>query len=126
MQKNWTNQNVNIQTLMERITKYLEGEDFDVTVYNGERGYIIIANNSSKYEIEGDITIQIQGEPNQFSIKIEEKRGKSWEDRIPPLLATMFGGGYLFLKKLKSEERFIEFTVEFWRNVNKILNELKI
>jgi len=126
MQKNWTNQNVNIQTLMERITKYLEGEDFDVTVYNEERGYIIIANNSSKYEIEGDINIQIQGEPNQFSIKIEEKRGNSWEDRIPPLLAIMFGGGYLFLKRLKSEERFIEFTVEFWRNVNKILNELKI
>jgi len=110
---------------MERITKYLEGEDFDVTVYREERGYTIIANNSSKYEIEGDITIQIQGEPNQFSIKIEEKREQSWGDRIPPLLTTMFGGGYFLLKRLKSNERFIEFTKKFWQNINKILLEIK-
>jgi hypothetical protein len=125
MQKSWTNQNINIQALMERITKYLEGEDFDVTVYCEERGYMIIANNSSKYEIEGDITIQIEGEPNQFSIKLEEKRGQSWGDRIPPLLATMFGGGYFLLKRLKSNERFIEFTKNFWQNVNKILFEIR-
>jgi len=125
MQKTWTNQNINIQTLTKRITEYLEKEEFDLTVYKENEGYSIIAANSPKHEIEGGITIRIFGEPNNFLIKIENKKEKSGY-KIPPLLATMFGAGYLFLKSLKSEENYIEFTREFWRNVNKILNEMKV
>ncbi|MEM3875049.1 MAG: hypothetical protein QXU45_07960 [Candidatus Bathyarchaeia archaeon] len=125
MQKSWTSQNISIQTLTEEITKFLEREDFDLTVYQEEEGYLIIATNSPKYGIEGDIAIQIHGNPNNFSIRIENKKERS-EYKIPPLLATMFGGGYFLLKRLKTEEKYIEFTREFWRNVNKILNEIKI
>ncbi|MEM0006919.1 MAG: hypothetical protein QXR89_01450 [Candidatus Bathyarchaeia archaeon] len=109
---------------MEKIIKYLEGEDFDITVYQEEKGYTIIAENSQKYEINGSINIQIKGEPNNFSINIAEKSEKSTYG-IPPLLSTMFGGGYFLLKRLKSEEKYIEFTKNFWQNVNKILFEIK-
>lgn len=125
MQKTWTNQNINIQTLTEKIIKYLEKENFELIVYQEEEGYLIVAASSPKYGIEGDITIQIHGNPNNFSIKIENKKEKG-EYKIPPLLATMFGGGYFLLKKLKTEEKYIEFTRQFWRNVNKILNEIKV
>lgn len=123
MQKSWLNQNINIQTLTERIVKFLENEEFDITVFKEEKGYSIIANNSPKYKIEGNITIQIHGEPNDFIIKIDnEERRKS---RFPLLLAAMFGGGYFLLKKLKSDERYIEFTRTFWQNINKILSQIR-
>lgn len=126
MQKIWTNQNINIQTLTKKITEYLEKEEFELTVYKEWEGYSIIAVNSPKHEIEGGITIQILGEPNNFLIKIEENKKEKDGYGIPPLLATMFGGGYFLLKRLKSQEKYIEFAREFWRNINKILNEIKI
>ena len=46
--------------------------------------------------------------------------------RFPLLLSTMLGGGYLLLKRLKSNEKYIEFTRDFWQNVNKILLEMKM
>ncbi len=125
MQKSWTNQNINIHTLMERIIKYLEKEDFDLTVYQEEKGYTIIAENSKKYDLEGGISIQIEGEPNEFTIKMKESR-REVAYRFPLLLSTMLGGGYLLLKRLKSNEKYIEFTRDFWQNVNKILLEMKM
>jgi hypothetical protein len=125
MQKSWINQNVNIQTLTEKITEYLEREEFDITVYKENEGYSIIANNSPKHEIEDGITIHVNGQPNGFLIKIEENRREKERFIIPPLLTTMFGGGYFLLKKLKAEEKYMEFTREFWQNVDKILIEIK-
>ena len=37
----------------------------------------------------------------------------------------MFGGGYFLLKKLKSDERYTEFTRTFWQNINKILSQIR-
>ncbi|MGB9778854.1 MAG: hypothetical protein ACPLW8_05565 [Candidatus Bathyarchaeales archaeon] len=125
MYKSWTNQNVDLSTLTEKLANFLENEEFDITVYKEEKGYSITANNSPKYQIEGYITIQVNGEPNNFSIRMEGSSEGASSLRLPPLLMTMFGGGYFLLKKLKSNEKYIEFTRNFWQNVNKILLQLK-
>jgi hypothetical protein len=125
MHKSWTNQNVELSTLTEKLANFLENEEFDITVYKEEKGYLITANNSPKHQIEGDITIQIHGEPNNFSIEMEGSREGTSGFRLPPLLMTMFGGGYFLLKKLKSDEKYIEFTRNFWQNVNKIVLQIR-
>jgi len=124
VQKNWINQSINLETLTEKVVKFLEKEKFDLTVFKEEKGYSIIANNSSKHKIDEDITIQIYGDPNNLTIKIEEG-DRNGRFAFSPLLATMFGGGYFLLKKLKSNEEYIKFTKYFWQNINRILAEIR-
>jgi len=124
VQKSWINQSINLQTLTEKIVNFLEKEKFDLTVFKEEEGYSIIANNSLKHKIDEDIIIQIYGDPNNLTIKIEEGARKR-RFAFSPLLAAMFGGGYFLLRKLKSNEEYIKFTKYFWQNINRILAEIR-
>jgi hypothetical protein len=125
MEKNWTNQNIDLNTLTDGITKFLEDEDFSLAVLKEEKGYVIFTDESPRHKIGGGLCIYIFGNPNDFSIKIEREKFEGGKISFPPLLASMFGGGYFLLKHLRSDEEFVNFTKSFWKNVNQIILMVK-
>lgn len=125
MQRNIKNLQIDFAALRKEIVKFLDQEKFsEIAGVETEKGYKIFAGDSSRHKIRGDISIGVEGNPDDFMISLEsfkeEKRHK-----IPMMLASMFGGGYFLLKDLKSEEALIKFTPIFWRSINIIVSSLQ-
>lgn len=126
MQKRWLNQNVNIGTLTHELIGFFDAKKFDITALKTETGYEIIAGNSPQYKMNSKILVTIDGKPNDFSIKLELHSEKKTENfAFPPILTTMFGGGYFLLKRLKSDETWMVFKKDFWSHANSIVAHIK-
>jgi len=125
MQKTWSNQNVNLDTLTKQIIQFFESKKFDdIIAFETETGYKIIAGNSPYYKMQNDTSLTIDGKPDNFSINLElYKEEKSF--KFPIILTTMFGGGYFLLKNLKSDESRYKFEKDFWQNINSIIMQMK-
>jgi len=122
IRKNWKNQNVDLYMLAYKITKMLEKDDFNIIVFQRENGYEIFAEDSPKYKMNGTLHVEINGEPNDFSINLEIERKKRFD--FPLLLTTMFGGGYFLLKHLKSNEVNVLFIKELCEKIDKIVSQI--
>lgn len=125
MQRNWPNENVDLSVLTKQIVQFLESKKFDnVTVFETETGYQVVAGNSSQYKMESDLSITIDGKPANFSVNLQLCKEEK-DFKFPMMLAAMFGGGYLFLKKLRSDESWYKFEKDFWQNTKIIIARLK-
>jgi len=124
MQKTWSNQNVNLDALTKQIIRFFESKKFDdIIASETETGYKIIAGNSPHYKMQNDTSVTIDGKPDNFSINLESYKEEKM--KFPIMLTTMFGGGYFFLKNLKSEESRYKFEKDFWQNINSISIQTK-
>ena len=124
MQKTWSNQNVNLDALTKQIIRFFESKKFDdIIASETETGYKIIAGNSPHYKMQNDTSVTIDGKPDNFSINLESYKEEKM--KFPIMLTTMFGGGYFFLKNLKSEESRYKFEKDFWQNINSIIIQTK-
>lgn len=123
MQKNWPKQEINMNILLQYIIQFFETQKFDITVLKSETSYEVVAGNSPCYKIESDILVTIDENPNDFSINLELSKEKRREDfRFPVILTTVFGGGYFLLKHLKSDEAWMKFKNDFWRQMDSIIS----
>jgi hypothetical protein len=124
MQRAWLNRNVNLDLLAEKIEEFFKGNDFDIVTNKTNNGYHLQAKSSPNYLINGQVSIIINGKPEEFSITIDLQRKESRILSFPMLLTTFFGGGYLITQHFKSEESWTELKKDFWQHVNKIITYL--
>ena len=122
IRRNWKNQNIDLYMLTYKITKMLEKDDFNIIVFQRGNGYEIFAGDSPKYKMNGTLHVEINGEPNDFSINLKIERKKRFN--FPLLLTTMFGGGYFLLKHLKSNEVNISFIKDLCEKIDKIVSQI--
>ena len=122
MKRNWKCRNIDSKSLLQKIVQFLEAKDFgEVVAVETDVGYRIVAGQSSHYKIRDDLSITIEGTPDDISIGlalIKKKRRTS----LPMILTSMFGGGYFLLENLKSTENFLNFEMDFWKETNRILS----
>lgn len=122
MKKNWKCLNIDSKSLLQKTVQFLEAKDFgEVLAVETDVGYSIVAGQSSHYKIRDDLSITIEGTPDDISIGvalIKKKRRPS----LPMILTSMFGGGYFLLENLKSTENFRNFEMDFWKETNRILS----
>ncbi|MCD6469797.1 hypothetical protein J7L29_03245 [Candidatus Bathyarchaeota archaeon] len=122
IRKNWKNQNIDLYMLTHKIIKMLEKDDFNIIVFQREGGYEIFAEDSPNYRMNGTLHVEINGEPNDFSINLKIERERRFN--FPLLLTTMFGGGYFLLKHLKSNEVNISFIKNLCEKIDKIISQI--
>jgi hypothetical protein len=121
MQKNWRDMNVNLQNLLQRMIQFFESHEFNsVTALKTETGYQVIAGDSKRYKMENDVTVNIEGKPDDLTVSLasckEEKRYG-----LPLILTSMFGGGYFLLKNFRSEEAMQKLERDFGEKMNGII-----
>jgi hypothetical protein len=121
MQRNWTNRNVNMNLLKEKIIGFFMDHNFDVVDNELASGFQLLAKGSPDYEMDGEVRVTVLGEPKEFSVDLElQRKGKG---RLPSsmLLTQLLGGGYFLLRNFRSDEAWIEFRRLFWEQADRII-----
>jgi len=115
LQRGYADKAIDLALLADCLGDFLKMKDFEAIKEKTPNGYKIIASDSPYYKLSETVSISIEGQPNSFSVTLklcgEKKRGF----QASPFLAQMFGGGYFFLKKLRSDEDWRKFEKDFWR-----------
>jgi hypothetical protein len=124
LQKFW-NTNIDLESLTNRILEYLVEKDFEIVKVRTQDGYQILASNSPFFEMAGYVNIFIKGANNGCTVAVEPSYSENISKVSSSLmLITLFGGGYFLLRKLKSREAWIIFEKEFWKYIDKAIQDL--
>jgi hypothetical protein len=123
MQRSWKGKNVDLALLATRICDFLEERDFEIVKGETPKGYQMLASDSPNFRLQGYVEVSIQGKPNDFDVKFKLCRSKQkiW---VSPFLLGMFGGGYLHIQELKSNEAWIKLEKELWKSLENIMLQL--
>lgn len=115
MQRVWTNRNVDLKLFWEKMREFFEGADFETTIDQSEDTYHLVAEGSTEYIINGQVTVTLTGTPQDFSIMLElERKGKERKYSIPITLAASLGFGLLLRDEFKSDEAFLNLRRDLW------------
>ena len=123
MNYNLGGKKIDLSQLGNYITGFFQKNDFFVSISSIHDGYKIIAKPKTYSNIKEKITVKIKGQPNSFSVTFD---AKSFLGKFTILgnLLTLFFGGYLLLRELKSRENLEKFEREFWIYVNNVVEKL--
>jgi hypothetical protein len=125
MQKIWKERNVDLELLATRIGEFFKAKDFEAIRGETPLGYQIFAEDSPYFKIDGYISVAIEGNPDDFVVKINLcKKTKRQFTLLGIFSETMFLGGYFLSRKLKSDEEWLRLEAEFWRHVENSLLSL--
>jgi len=119
MRKCWHNQEVNLKELAVDVSRFLEANGFNVVLSKCESGYQLVAEDSA-CKLPSSIVVFIEGIFDGFAVNLELSDKKAVNFSFPVLLATMFGGGFFYLKRLRSNEAWIDFQKKFWAELNNL------
>jgi len=124
MQKSFERE-ANLETLTRQIVRFFDVKKFeDITAFQNDDGYQIIAGNSRTYKLRSDLKVDIHKEKNGFTISLNTLK-ETKRFNFPMTLATMFGGGYFLLRDLKSQEAWVKIEREFWNHVHSVIADTK-
>lgn len=118
MEDRWTNKNVVLSTLSDAIVRFFVERGFATSLENSEEEYRIVAKPKPTFNILEDINVYVSGRPNDFKVKFDAGSNSSAFVRLGTL-TTIFGGGRLTLKGLKSIEVLEKLEKQFWIYVDR-------
>jgi len=123
VQTSWKGQNVNLANLVQKIIQFFESNRFDnVTALKTETGYQVIAGDSNRYKMENDVSVTVNGMPDDFSVSLTScKQEKKFA--LPLILTSMFGGGFFVLKDLKSDEAMQKLERDFRAKIGNMIEQ---
>jgi hypothetical protein len=117
--------NIDLEWLTKYTTQFFEARKFDeIVALQNATGYEIVAGNSSKYKIKSDLKVGIRRDTEGFSVSLELAKETN-KHNYPVMLVTFFGGGYFFLKDLKSDESWRKIEREFWQEISSAVMNAK-
>lgn len=122
MQKNWKERNVDLELLTTRIGDFFKTKDFEAIRGEIPTGYQIFAEDSPYFKIDGYVSVAIEGNPNDFVVKFDLCKKSRRRFAMSGILSeTIFLGGYLLSRRLKTEEEWLRLEKEFWRHLDNVL-----
>jgi hypothetical protein len=118
MQRRWVGKNVNLAALTSHIGDFFKTRDFEAIRGETSNGYQILASNSPHFRLEGHVSVSIDGNPGDFVVEFDLCNGQKRRDYLlPNPITRMFIGGYLSLRKMKSEETWTKLEKELLQYV---------
>jgi hypothetical protein len=119
--KNWKDLNVDLSNLVQKTIQFFESNEFNnVTALKTETGYQVIAGDSKRYKMGNDVSVTVEGKPNDFTVSLTScKEEKKYG--LPLILTSMFGGGYFLLKNFRSEEAMQKLERDFGEKIEGIV-----
>ena len=125
MQKNWTGLNVNFSSLVQKVIQFFESNEFnDVTAFKTETGYEVAAGDSKRYKMQNDVSVTIEGNPDNLTISLVSCKEKK-RSTLPIILTSMLGGGYFLLKDFRSEEAMQKLERDFRERIGSIVTQAR-
>jgi hypothetical protein len=125
MQKNWKEKNVDLALLITRIGDFFKAKDFEAVKGEITTGYQIIAGGSPYFKISGEVSVTVEGKPDDFTVELKPATDKKKGDFPHSVfLESMIFGGYFLSRRLKSEEAWLKLEKEFWRHVENAVLQL--
>ena len=76
------------------------------------------ANTSGRLPQNERIKISIVGHPDDFTITLEADAELDLKTQVAGRLSSLLGGGFLFVRKLKTQEAFLRWREQFWKYLN--------
>jgi hypothetical protein len=124
MQRRWTRQNVDLDSLSVSIEDFFKSQHF-VTKKSesaGERK-ILLQSTYSRVKLEEPVSVRITGDPNDFVIDLKASELTTHPVRMG-MLTKSLGGGYYLLRSLKLQEELQKMEKEFWIYVENRVTQL--
>ena len=123
MHRNWKDLNVNLSDLVQKTIQFFESNEFsNVTALKTETGYQVIAGDSKRYKMENDVSVTVEGKPDDFTVSLASCREEK-KHGLPLILTSMFGGGYFLLKNFRSEEAMQKLERDFGEKIKGIITQ---
>jgi len=113
METTFVGRNVDLSLLGEWLDRFFKNREFKVAVNKGARGYTVTAAPTYVHEIVGNIHVSVSGEPNDFVVKFIAGTRSGLYKKFG-LLTSLFGGGVLLMRGMKSEEAEEKVERDFW------------
>jgi hypothetical protein len=120
MEDHWVNKNIDLSLIANRLVEFFEKRKFVSFQENSERDHHIIVMPSRYHDILEEIRVYISGQPNDFKVKFDSGSQSRALVRHG-ILTTVFGGGRLTLKGLKSQEELEKLENEFWVYLDEVI-----
>jgi hypothetical protein len=124
MERKWTMQNVDLELLTVKLGDFFKERKFEVLGEKTPANYQITAGNSPSFKLLGIAKVIIEGNPNDFSIKLEFEEKRRRYSRYGSILLSLFGGGILVRQEARSDEDWFKLEKEFWPHVENLVSDL--
>jgi len=121
VRKCWSDKNVNLELLTRCIGDFFKENEFNAIKEESESGYQILAEDSPRFEMEGCVSVAVEGHPNDFFVDLDLCVEKGRRLLLGPLTMSLFGGGIYYLRRIKTKENWIRLEKEFWKYVDNAL-----
>lgn len=113
MQERWVGKNVNLTLLSERIVNFFKDKGFKTAKDWSASEQKISAMPQHGLGILGRVIVRILGNANDFLIEFSISEHSDSAIKLG-FITTMFGGGSLILRGLKSQETIKKLEKDFW------------
>ncbi|UCD96729.1 MAG: hypothetical protein JSV35_01355 [Candidatus Bathyarchaeota archaeon] len=124
MRTKYTDRNVDLTLLCKGIDDFFRRGGFRTYVEQDEDGVKIRVLPTHIHDIVGKITVQVSGTPMDFEVKFFSGTRSEALTKFGRL-TSLFGGGVLFLRGVKSQEAEEKLERRFWVFVEEQLNRLQ-
>jgi len=120
MQARWLGKGVDLALLGGRVEDFFKGKGFKTRKDESAEGYTISGIPPRAHGIYGKVVVKILGNSNDFVIEFWASDHTRSAIKAG-LVTTMFGGGSLLLRGLKSQEALERLEKEFWRRIEEAI-----
>jgi len=120
MRDQWRENNVDLNKLSEGVKQFFNRGHFQSKLEKTGNGYRIEAATEKISNVQLQISVDILGEPNDFSIEFiaDKRKGFFSPLMIAGYIATALGGGIIFRSEMKLQEALDKLEKEFWSHVD--------
>lgn len=123
MQSRWTEKNINLDLLSERIERFLVDKGFKTLREKSVDGCKILGVlNLSSGERES-VCVRVFGNPNDFVVEFRSSEPSNTSLLFSPL-GRLVGAGALFLRRLRLQEAYEKLEREFWAYLDQTVSDL--
>jgi len=120
MEDSWISKNIDLAMLSNRLVQFFEERNFRTFQEKSEKKYHIVVAPRRFHDILEEIHVYINGQSDEFKVKFDAG-ARSRKLVRTGILTTVFGGGRLTLKGLKSQEALEKLEKEFWVYIDKVI-----
>ncbi len=118
LEDRWVNKKVDLVKLRGYLVQFFKERKFAILEEDKDGKYRIIATPNQSHSIAESINVYIDGQPDDFKVRFDAGSHSSELVRLG-ILTSVFGGGMITLKGLKSQEALEKLEKEFWHYVDR-------
>ncbi len=123
MEDDFRDKNVSLTALTDRIVSFFKEKGLDAEIRGKEGKLVVVAIPKPVHEIAEKIEVDVEGQPMDFAVKFIAGFHSRSLVRYGTF-ASLFGGGFLVPKGLKSLENIEKLEKDFWIFVDEAISFL--